>query len=153
MIETVPQTPDGGVDGVAACRILPWERGAGVPVIPGHTYPRLVVALEAPGAAEPLFRRMKADLRAIRQHIDAEHQARVQAAQQQYAGGDLTPNQRGHLMAEAEQEHATRLERVEGQYAALGAHAALQRAKDAAQAAIDQTWRDAIAAYHDIHAA
>ncbi len=130
----------------------PWEHEPRHAVLPGFRYPRWRVSWRAPEDAAPLFRRVEADLRALHQQIDADDQARAQDAQRQYASGDVTPNQRSPLLTEAAQERATRLARVEEQYG-LDEDAALQRARDAAEAAITATWRDAIAVYDGTHAA
>jgi len=147
------QTTDDTPDHPALQRIHKWERDARYPVLQNFRYPRWRVSLRAPDDAAPLFWRVKADLRALHQQIDADYQARVQDAQRQYASGDVTPNQRSLLLAEATQERATRLARIEEQYAGLDEDAALQRAHDDAQAAITGTWRDAIATYNATHPA
>ncbi len=153
MTPAATQQTDGTTDNPALARIHKWEHDPRDAVLQNFRYPRWRVSLRAPDDAAPLFRRLKADVRALRQQIDADAQARVQDAQRQYASGDVTPNQRGHLLAEAAQERATRLARVEEQYAGLDEDAALQRVHDAAQAALTETWRDAIATYNATHPA
>jgi len=152
-VSTSTQQTDEGEHDASLARITPWQRDPSFAVLQNHVYPRWRVSLRASDDAVPLFRRVKADLRVIRQQIDADALARIQDAQRQYASGDVTPNQRSLLLAEAEQERATRLARVEEHYTGLDEDAALQRNHDSAQAAITATWRDAIAAYNATHAA
>jgi len=140
-IQITPEDPTG--------RVLPykWERSAyyGITASSGRQ-PQWQVRLAAPDEAAPLFKRAKADLRALSRLNDQQHTARLEAISRRWSSGDLTPNQRAVELATATQEYAARTARIEAAFADLNEAATLERAEVAAQAAIDRTWADAMAA-------
>jgi len=146
-IQTMEATAE---DEAAAARVVAYEWAQsgyyGVTAASGRQ-PRWQVRLAAPDEAAPLFKRAKADLRALSRLNDQQHTARLEAISRRWSGGDLTPNQRAMEMVAAEQERATREAHIEQAYQDLTEAATLERAKESAPAAIDRTWVEAMTAH------
>jgi len=142
------QETDSSEHEAALQRIAPWERDPSYPVMPNHTYPRWTVALSPPDDLMPLLRRAKTDLRALTAQSDEIYSGRLREIQQEWGAGNLTPNQRAQMLAEAAQEHAARQAHIDEAMRGLDADAARQRARDAAEQAITETWRAAIRAHN-----
>jgi hypothetical protein len=94
----------------AWARIEPARQPAGLPVAHGHRPPRLAVRLDAPEEAGALFQRVKDDYAALQAQVETAYQERVRAVQQEFAAGNMTPNQRTAALATANQERAARLD-------------------------------------------
>jgi len=140
------QTEDT-TDNPALARIAPWEADPRWGVMPNHTYPRWEVALSPPDELAPLLRRAKTDLRALTAQSDEIYTTRAREIEQAWGAGNLTPNQRAEMRAQAAQEHATRQARIDAALGGLDADTALRRARDDATRAIATTWHGEIRAY------
>jgi len=147
MNEDATQTTDGSEHDAALQRIAPWERDPRWAVMPNHTYPRWEVALSPPDELAPLLRRAKTDLRALTAQSDEIYSGRAREIEQAWGAGNLTPNQRAEMRAQAAQEHATRQARIDAALGGLDADTALRRARDDATRAIATTWHGEIRAY------
>jgi len=146
-VTTAAQQTDEGAHDAALARITEWQRDTSWAVIPGHTYPRWEVSLTPPDALAPPVRRARADRRALAAQSDEIYTTRAREIERAWGAGNLTPNQRGLMRAQAAQEHATRQARIDEAMSGLNADAAIERARDAAERSIATTWHGEIRAY------
>jgi len=138
-LTTVETTPEDE----ALRRVVAYAQNSSYAIIPGHRLPRWRVRLAAPEEAGPLFRRARADYKALIRQITDQYKARVATIQSEWATGSMTPLTHGQLLAEAEQERAGREDRVEAAFADLTEERVTEGAKGAAEAAVKRVWRDA----------
>jgi len=146
MTTAAQQTGEGAYD-AALARITEWQRDTSLPVIPGHTYPRWEVSLTPPDALGPPVRRAGANRRALTAQSDEIYTTRAREIEQAWGAGNLTPNQRAEMRAQAAQEHATRQARLDAALGGLTTEAATQCAWDDVTRAIATTWHVVMHAY------
>lgn len=147
MTTATRQTAEGATHDGALARITEWQRDTSFGVIPGHTYPRWEVSLTPPDALAPPVRRARANRRALTAQSDEIYATRAREVEQAWGAGNLTPNQRAEMRAQAAQEHATRQARIDAALGGLNAEEAIQCARDDATRAIATTWHGEIRAY------
>jgi hypothetical protein len=75
-------------------RIEPARQIAAFPAIRGHRPPRLAVRLNPPENAAPLLQRVKDDYATLHAQAETTYQETVRTIQRQFAGGNMTPNER-----------------------------------------------------------
>ncbi len=107
--------------------------------------PRFAVTLSGSPEATALFAKAHADRRAMQAAIEAAHAARVRAAQAVFNAGDSTRKQRDADIHAADAERIAREDRLTEAFGDFTYDATVERARQAAVAANDQSWRASIA--------
>ncbi len=143
---TSTQQDEGTSDNPALTRIAPWEADPRWPVVASATPPRFIVKLAGPPEAATLFAKARGDKRLMQQQIEVAHAEKINAARAIFNAGDST---RKELQAATYQADAERIAR-EDRLAVFDEYtrdAVIARARQAAQAANERSWRASIAAW------
>ncbi len=148
MSTTSTQHVDQSEHTAALQRITEWQHDHSYPVVPNHTYPRWEVSLSLPEEIGLLARRAKADRRALTAQSGEIYDRSLRQIQQAWGAGDLTPNQRAQLLAEAARERAARQAHIDDAMAGMDTDAIRERATDNAWRRIAAECHAAIAAYN-----
>jgi len=143
---TSTQQTDDSATNPALARISPWERDARWPVIANVTPPRFVVRLSGPDEAAVLFAKVRADQRLMQQQIEAAHAERINKARAIFNAGDSTRKQLEAAIYQADAERIAREDRL-AVFDDYTRDAVIERARQAAQAANEASWRQSIASW------
>jgi len=141
------QDTDDAADNPALARIRPWEPDPRWGVIPGSTPPRFTISLSGPTEAAVLFAKARADRRLMQQQIEAQHAAAIAEARVVFNNGDSTKKELAEAIHQADAVRILREDRLAAAFDHFSADATIQRARQAAQAANERSWRDSIAAW------
>jgi len=140
------QHTDDAADNPALARIRPWEPNPRWGVIPGSTPPRFTISLSGPTEAAVLFAKARADQRLMQQQIEAAHAERINAARAIFNAGDSTRKQLEAAIYQADAERIAREDRL-AVFDDYTRDAVIERARQAAQAANEASWRQSIASW------
>ncbi len=143
---TSTQQTDDSATNPALARIAAWERDARWPVIANVTPPRFVVRLSGPDEAAVLFAKVRADQRLMQQQIEAAHAERINTARAIFNAGDSTRKQLEAAIYQADAERIAREDRL-AVFDDYTRDAVIERARQAAQAAKEASWRQSIASW------
>ncbi len=133
-------------DNAALARIAPWEPDPRWGVIPNTPPPRFVVRLSGPDEAAVLFAKVRADQRLMQQQIEAAHAERINTARAIFNAGDSTRKQLEAAIYQADAERIAREDRL-AVFDDYTRDAVIERARQAAQAANEASWRQSIASW------
>lgn len=137
---------DDAADNPALPRIRPWEPDPRWGVIPGSTPPRFTISLSGPTEAAVLFAKARADRRLMQQQIEAQHATAIAEARVVFNNGDSTKKELAEAIHQADSERIAREDRL-AVFDEYTTDATIQRAKQAAQAANEASWRESIATW------
>lgn len=140
------QHTDDAADNPALARIRRWEPDPRWGVIPGSTPPRFTISLSGPTEAAVLFAKARADRRLMQQQIEAQHAAAIAEARVVFNNGDSTKKELAEAIHQADSERIAREDRL-AVFDEYTTDATIQRAKQAAQAANEASWRESIATW------
>ena len=143
---THTQQNDAVADNPALARIAPWESDPRWGVVSGVTPPRFVVRLTGPAEATTLFAKVRADRHLMQQQIEDAHAERINAARAVFNAGDSTRKQLEAAIYQADAERLAREDRL-AVFDDYTRDAVIERARQAAQAANEASWRQSIASW------
>jgi hypothetical protein len=131
----------------AKARLRPWEPDPRWGVVSSATPPRFTVSLSGPPEAAVLFAKARADRRLAQQAIESQRAAAISEARTVFNAGDSTKKQLAEAQHAADAERIAREDRLAAAFDDFTSDATIQRARQAAQAANERSWRESIAAW------
>jgi len=141
------QHTDDAADNPALARIRPWQADPKWGVVSGVVQPRFTISLSGPSEAAVLFAKARADRRLAQQAIESQHAAAIAEARVVFNNGDSTKKELAEAIHQADSERILREDRLAAAFDEYTTDATIQRARQAAQAANERSWRDSIAAW------